>query len=145
MNDEISCRKARWNWPVVFRCPFRTLISSAMHQTRCVWLISGCPFGTKKCRSRREEALTHFRFQFETRHLVSYKSRAHDEAASGAPERFAFRQRANVAQAFGHDAAGGGRNINANHGDQVSAFFGNWNSIGNFAQCFSMSKAPLLS
>jgi hypothetical protein len=37
-----------------------------------------------------------------------------DEAASGAPERFAFRQRANVAQAFGHDAAGGGRNINAN-------------------------------
>jgi hypothetical protein len=26
----------------------------------------------------------------------------------------AFRQRANVAQAFGHDAAGGGRNINAN-------------------------------
>jgi hypothetical protein len=26
--------------------------------------------------------------------------------ASGAPERFAFRQRANVAQAFGHDAAG---------------------------------------
>jgi hypothetical protein len=35
-----------------------------------------------------------------------------DEAASGAPERFAFRQRANVAQAFGHDAAGGGRNIN---------------------------------
>jgi hypothetical protein len=39
-----------------------------------------------------------------------------DEAASGAPERFAFRQRANVAQAFGHDAAGGGRNINANHG-----------------------------
>jgi hypothetical protein len=38
-----------------------------------------------------------------------------DEAASGAPERFAFRQRANVAQAFGHDAAGGGRNINANH------------------------------
>jgi hypothetical protein len=29
---------------------------------------------------------------------------ADDEAASGAPERFAFRQRANVAQAFGHDA-----------------------------------------
>ena len=27
-----------------------------------------------------------------------------DEAASGAPERFAFRQRANVAQAFGHAA-----------------------------------------
>jgi len=39
---------------------------------------------------------------------------ADDGAASGAPERFAFRQRANVAQAFGHDAAGGGRNINAN-------------------------------
>jgi hypothetical protein len=35
---------------------------------------------------------------------------ADDEAASGAPERFAFRQVANVAQAFGHDAAGGGRN-----------------------------------
>ena len=33
---------------------------------------------------------------------------ADDEAASGAPERFAFGQRANVAQAFGHDAAGGG-------------------------------------
>ena len=33
---------------------------------------------------------------------------ADDEAASGAPERFAFRQRANVAQAFGHDAAGMG-------------------------------------
>ena len=32
---------------------------------------------------------------------------ADDEAASGAPERFAFRQRANVAQAFGHDTAGG--------------------------------------
>ena len=29
---------------------------------------------------------------------------ADDEAASGAPERFAFRKRANVAQAFGHDA-----------------------------------------
>jgi len=29
---------------------------------------------------------------------------------------FAFRQRANGAQAFGHDAAGGGRNINANVG-----------------------------
>jgi hypothetical protein len=29
---------------------------------------------------------------------------ADDEAASGAPERFAFRQVANVAQAFGHDA-----------------------------------------
>jgi hypothetical protein len=41
---------------------------------------------------------------------------ADDEAASGARERFAFRQRANVAQAFGHDAAGRGRNINANHG-----------------------------
>ena len=38
---------------------------------------------------------------------------ADDEAASGAPERFAFRQAANVAQTFGHDAAGGGRNINA--------------------------------
>ena len=38
---------------------------------------------------------------------------ADDEAASGAPERFAFRQRANIAQAFGHDTAGGGRNINA--------------------------------
>jgi hypothetical protein len=33
---------------------------------------------------------------------------ADDEAASGAPERFAFRQRANIAQAFGHDAAGMG-------------------------------------
>jgi hypothetical protein len=32
---------------------------------------------------------------------------ADDEAASSAPERFAFRQRANVAQALGHDAAGG--------------------------------------
>jgi hypothetical protein len=31
---------------------------------------------------------------------------ADDEAASGAPERFAFRQAANVAQAVGHDAAG---------------------------------------
>src|ERR1019366_9825820 len=39
---------------------------------------------------------------------------AEDEAASSAPERFAFRQTANVAQAVGHDAAGGGRNINAN-------------------------------
>jgi len=39
---------------------------------------------------------------------------ADDEAASSAPERFTFRQAANVAQAFGHDAAGGGRNINAN-------------------------------
>src|ERR1019366_8584716 len=29
---------------------------------------------------------------------------ADHEAASGAPERFAFRQAANVAQAFGHDA-----------------------------------------
>ena len=29
---------------------------------------------------------------------------ADDEAASGEPERFAFRQTANVAQAFGHDA-----------------------------------------
>jgi hypothetical protein len=29
---------------------------------------------------------------------------ADDEAASGAPERFAFRQRANGTQAFGHDA-----------------------------------------
>jgi hypothetical protein len=29
---------------------------------------------------------------------------ADDEAASGAPERFAFRQRANVTQASGHDA-----------------------------------------
>jgi hypothetical protein len=38
---------------------------------------------------------------------------ADDEAASGTPERFTFRQCANVAQAFGHDAAGGGRNINA--------------------------------
>src|ERR1039458_3781844 len=38
---------------------------------------------------------------------------ADDEAAAGAPERFAFRQAANVAQTFGHDAAGGGRNINA--------------------------------
>jgi hypothetical protein len=33
---------------------------------------------------------------------------ADDAAASGAPERFAFRQRANGAQAFGHDAAGMG-------------------------------------
>ena len=33
---------------------------------------------------------------------------ADDEAASGAPERFAFRQGANVAQAFGHDVAGRG-------------------------------------
>jgi hypothetical protein len=33
---------------------------------------------------------------------------AEDEAAAGAPERFAFRQAANVAQAFGHDAAGMG-------------------------------------
>src|ERR1019366_1553463 len=41
---------------------------------------------------------------------------ADDEAASGAPERFAFRQGANVAQAFGHHAAGSGRNVNANHG-----------------------------
>jgi hypothetical protein len=38
---------------------------------------------------------------------------ADDEAASGAPEQFAFRQGANVAQAFGHYAAGGGRNIKA--------------------------------
>ncbi len=38
---------------------------------------------------------------------------ADDEAASGASERFAFRQRANVAQASGHDAAGGGRNGNS--------------------------------
>jgi hypothetical protein len=33
---------------------------------------------------------------------------ADDEAASGLPERFAFRQAANIAQAFGHDAAGMG-------------------------------------
>jgi len=33
---------------------------------------------------------------------------ADDEAASSAPKRFAFRQGANGAQAFGHDAAGGG-------------------------------------
>jgi hypothetical protein len=33
---------------------------------------------------------------------------ADDEAVSGAPERFAFRQHANVAQAFGQDAAGNG-------------------------------------
>jgi hypothetical protein len=33
---------------------------------------------------------------------------ADDEAASGLPERFAFRQAANGAQAFGHDAAGMG-------------------------------------
>ena len=33
---------------------------------------------------------------------------ADDEAASDAPERFAFRQAANVALAFGHDAAGMG-------------------------------------
>ena len=33
---------------------------------------------------------------------------ADDAAAAGAPERFAFRQAAHVAQAFGHDAAGGG-------------------------------------
>src|ERR1019366_6751129 len=33
---------------------------------------------------------------------------ADDEAASGAPEGFAFRQRATVAQAFGYDAAGMG-------------------------------------
>ena len=33
---------------------------------------------------------------------------ADDETASSAPERFAFRQAANVAQAFGHDAAGMG-------------------------------------
>jgi hypothetical protein len=31
-------------------------------------------------------------------------SLADDEAASGVPEGFAFRQRANVAQGFGHDA-----------------------------------------
>ena len=32
---------------------------------------------------------------------------ADDEAASGAPEWFAFRQRANIARAFGHDAQAG--------------------------------------
>ena len=36
---------------------------------------------------------------------------ADDEAASGAPEWFAFGKAADIAQAFGHDAAGGGRNI----------------------------------
>jgi hypothetical protein len=39
---------------------------------------------------------------------------ADEEAASGTPERFAFRQRANLAQTFCHDAAGGWPNINAN-------------------------------
>jgi len=34
---------------------------------------------------------------------------ADDEAASGAPERFAFRQRANIAQAFGHAAQAGAK------------------------------------
>jgi hypothetical protein len=37
---------------------------------------------------------------------------------------FAFRQRTNAAQAFGHDAAGGGRNINANHVAPI--FKGTW-------------------
>jgi hypothetical protein len=41
---------------------------------------------------------------------------ADDEAASDAPERFAFRQRANVAQAFGHDAAGFAENSPAIYG-----------------------------
>jgi len=36
--------------------------------------------------------------------LATCKSRADDEAVSCAPERFAFRQGANVAQAFGQDA-----------------------------------------
>jgi hypothetical protein len=30
-----------------FPVSLQDMISSAMHQTRCVWLISGCPFGTK--------------------------------------------------------------------------------------------------
>ena len=45
---------------------------------------------------------------------------ADDEAASGAPERFAFRQAANVAQAFGHDAAGGV----ASFGENSPAIYG---------------------
>jgi hypothetical protein len=39
---------------------------------------------------------------------------ADDEAASGASE-YSLSGSTNVAQAFGHDAAGGGRNTNANH------------------------------
>jgi hypothetical protein len=58
--------------------PLQDMLPFCEPQTRCVWLISHCPFGTKH-------------------HIVT------------------FRQAANVAQAFGHDAAGGGRNINANH------------------------------
>jgi hypothetical protein len=49
---------------------------------------------------------------------------ADDEAASGAPERFAFRQRANVAQAFGHDAAGFAENSPAIYGwEQRNSIF----------------------
>ena len=57
-----------------------------------------------------------FKWRDDAQLLHRPRQVADDEAASGAPERFAFRQRANVAQAFGHDAAGGGRNINADHG-----------------------------
>jgi hypothetical protein len=56
----------------------------------------------------------------DTMCLANFRLSLWDEAASGAPERFAFRQAANIAQAFGHDAAGGGRNINAN---SVTQFF----------------------
>ncbi|MGO9585332.1 MAG: hypothetical protein ACLP2Y_03860 [Limisphaerales bacterium] len=52
-------------------------------------------------------------FFFATRQI------ADDEAASSIPERFTFRRTVNVAQAFGHDAAAGGRNINANPGAQI--------------------------
>lgn len=65
---------------------------------------------------------------------------ADDEAASGTPELFAFRQRANVALAFGHDAAGGGRNINAHPTPEFSSEHGKENFfIALFASAFSFS------
>jgi hypothetical protein len=44
---------------------------------------------------------------------------ADDEAAASAPERFAFRQRANIAQAFGHDAAGGAETVFAENSPAI--------------------------
>src|ERR1017187_7575125 len=55
-----------------------------------------------------------FKRRQDAQFLARPRQVADDETASGFPERLAFRQTANIAQALGHDAAGGGRNINAN-------------------------------
>jgi hypothetical protein len=53
------------------------------------------------------------------------------ETGGRSAERFAFRQTANVAQAFGHDAASGGRNINANHAASIFKETSHGNSKSN--------------